>query len=126
MIICHDADGRITSTLSVYPPGHPQHLRDRGKSFIEVDATPRNAYATHWIDAGRLIERPDCPASVSVSGRVVILSDLPAGSTVEAEIEGHRIQVEDSTIEIDEAGPISVIITPPFPFLEARHDLEIE
>ena len=79
-----------------------------------------------YVAGNKIERRPACPASVAVSGRVITIEALPAGSTVAAIIEDIEIPVAEPVIEMDEAGPVTLAIIPPWPYLEARHDLEIE
>ncbi|TPJ83833.1 hypothetical protein FJ422_16300 [Mesorhizobium sp. B2-6-3] len=125
MIIVHDKDGRIQETLSMYQKGHGKHLTDIGKSFIVVPDIPLDAYEAWRVVDGKLEPRPACEASVTIAGRVISLLNVPPGSTVTASIAGIAVPVEDASIELDEAGPVTIRISPPWPIMEAVHDLEI-
>ncbi|SDA39051.1 hypothetical protein [Mesorhizobium qingshengii] len=126
MIIIHDEAGRVQQTLSMYPKGHGKHLQETGVGFVVVLAIPPDAYSAWRVVDGQLVPRPACEAEVSVAGRVISLADVPAGSTVTASIDGTIVQIEDASIEMDEAGPVTIRISPPWPIMEAVYDLEIE
>lgn len=126
MIIIHDETGRILQTISMYQKGHGKHLQEIGHRFIIVLDIPPDAYEAWQVVDGKLEPRPPCEAKVTVAGRVISLADVPEGSTVTASIDGTAVPVEDASIELDEAGPVTITISPPWPFMEAVHDLEIE
>ncbi|RWC58932.1 hypothetical protein [Mesorhizobium sp.] len=126
MIIVHDKDGRIQETLSMYQKGHGKHLTDMGKSFIIVLDIPLDAWTAWSVVAGKLEPRPSCQALVTVAGRAIFLSNVPPGSTVTAWIDGIAVPVEAASIELDEPGPVTIRISPPWPIMEAVHDVEIE
>jgi hypothetical protein len=129
MIVCHDGEGRITNILfDPVPAAMREHLAAKGQAFIEHGGpeTASELVAGFYVGGEAVVARPACPATVTVSGRTIELAEVPAGSTVSAEIEGETIPLVDTSIEMDEAGPVSIVITPPWPFLEARHALEIE
>lgn len=80
-----------------------------------------------YVVGGEIRPRPACPAVVSVSGRTISITAVPPGSMVEVAIEGVSIHLDDDyRIELDEPGPVTVTVTPPWPYLEATYDLEIE
>ncbi|UVK45382.1 hypothetical protein BPNPMPFG_000912 [Mesorhizobium sp. AR07] len=126
MIVVHGKDGRIEQTLSMYQKGHGKHLQDTGATFIIVLDIPPDAYTAWRVVDGQLEPRPPCEATVTVAGRVISLADVPAGSTVNASIDGVLVTVTETSIEMDEPGPVIISIFPPWPIMEAVHVLEIE
>ncbi|OQM75603.1 hypothetical protein [Manganibacter manganicus] len=155
MIIEHDEQGRIFHIISdpVMPevleaylargalsfepkPGAPIQARTmQGEAIVDEDGNPvmtngssilaKCDIQSDYIRDGQITPRPLCPATVVVSGRRITIKDAPKGSTFAAEIEDVEYPLDDTTVELDEAGPLTIIINPPFPYMEARHDLEI-
>ncbi|TJV70350.1 MAG: hypothetical protein E5X76_20155 [Mesorhizobium sp.] len=136
MIIVYGEDGRIEQTISTYPAEHPEFLASLGVRFFKVEEIPRDVHSHYHVAMRKvrgedrhepeLAKRPACGAKVAVSGRTISLSRIPAGSTVTATLDGVTVPVTDRKIEVDEPGAIKITITPPWPFVEAVHDLEIE
>lgn len=99
----------------------------------------RQVYASNGVDyavvdilrdyvvGGKVAPRPYCPASVKVDGRRIAISGVPEGGEVLLDLEGELFPLDgDCDVEIDEPGPVTVTITCPWPYLESRHDLEVE
>lgn len=132
MIVCHDETGRITATVNdPVPPGTAEFYRKQGIRFVDVVAVPlafalADIVSECHVAGRRIVRRPACPATVSLDARRIVIADLPAGSAVTIHIEGVAVPVADTEIDIDEPGPLTVAISPPWPFKGARHDLVVE
>ena len=90
-----------------------------------MDSVPCDIVSDYVVD-GELNRRPACSAVIKVEGRTISIADLPEGSMTTMTLDGVSVPVEDTTIEIDEPGPITIAIIPPWPYMEVSHDLEIE
>lgn len=126
MLIEYDpATGRPQNVMTAWPPDMPAHLRGQGRSCIVVPMP--NAMQSMVVD-GRLVPRPPCPVSVTVDGPDIVIADRPPGTVVMVEIEGVQFAVPagDGALAVDEPGPLRITITPPWPYLEAVHDLDVE
>lgn len=97
-----------------------QVMASNGMDSVECDIL------SDYVVGGEIVRRPDCPAAVTVNGRAISIAGLPEGASVTVTIDDVTIPVNAATIEMDEPGPVTVTITPPWPYLEAVHDLEIE
>lgn len=127
LLIEYDAaTGRTTNVMSVWPPDMPDHLASLGRPFLLAQPP---AVAACMVVAGALQLRPPCPATVTVEGRMVTVAGLPEGSAIAAETESLTVPVPAecpvTTIEADEGGAFTLKITPPWPYLEAEHDVSI-
>jgi hypothetical protein len=124
MIIEHDADGRITHVIS--DPVMPE-VRAHYLAAGAIEATgARCGLDTHYVVDGAIKERPAPKVQIAIDGRTIRISNVPQGSAIKVEIEGQTVETSDKTIELDEAGPVSVTVAPPWPMMEVRHDLEVE
>lgn len=127
MIVEYDSDGRITHVIHDPVPEHMAgFLADQGHRFIDLPVGEPCDIFTYYVVDGEVRRRPDYPATASVSGRKVTITGMADDVTAAVVIEGETIPLDATEFELDEAGPLTVVISPPWPYLEARHDLEIE
>lgn len=128
MLIGHSPTGQILMTVNdPVPEGMAQSMEGLGYLvFDHQGAFSASSISSSYIHDGEIIARPNCPAGVVVNQRSITLSDLPSGSEVVVEIEGEAVPVQSSIIELDEAGPLTIRITPPWPYMEACHEVTLE
>lgn len=106
---------------AVMRPVMRQVMMSNGLDYAKVDIM------AHYVVDGKVRPRPACPASVSADGRVIAISSVPEGSEVKIQIDTEVVDIAGHEIvELDEPGPVTVIINAPWPYLEGRYDLEIE
>lgn len=129
MIACHDDSGRITNLLfDPVPDDLREHFRATGQSYVDFRSvlSASEIVTAHYVTDNHVRPRPPCPTVLAVEGRVIRLNRVKRGSVVIAEVEGQSIPVTGTTIELDEAGPVTITVTSPWPYMEARYDLSIE
>ena len=130
-------EGRQFLDLPPIPWEPEPQFDENGEPMLDDEG--RHVWASNGMDSqscdilldyvanGVIQPRPECPASVSVAGRIVTITDVPPGASVEVALEGASIQWDgDDRVELDEPGPVTVTITCPWPYLEGSYDLEIE
>lgn len=106
---------------AVMRPVMRQVMMSNGLDYAKVDIL-----ADYVVD-GEVRPRPACPASVSADGRVIAISSVPEGSEVKIQIDTEVVDIAGhESVELDEPGPVTVIVNAPWPYLEGRYDLEIE
>jgi hypothetical protein len=122
MIVEHDTDGRITHVISdpVMPEVREHYL---AAGAIEAEAVTR--IDTHYVADGEVKERPVAPIGVTVNGCAMMITGAPEGSTFAVVMDGQTVAAAAS-FEIDEPGALTVVVTPPWPYMEYRHDIEIK
>jgi hypothetical protein len=128
-LVHHDAEGRITATVNdPVPPEYLEMCDERGLAYVlcEGDVAPVTIYDDTMVRNGKLARRPSCPARIQIEGRRVTMSKVPRGSRCLVEIEGTEMPLEEKSVEVDEPGPLRIVIRPPWPYREISHDLEIE
>lgn len=150
MIVEYDDSGRIFHIVRDPVPRHMAgFLRGEGKTFLEVapvpwpeeptedadgnwsmqsngwDPVPCDLMRDYVVD-GELAPRPGCPATVAVDWRTVRIANVPSGARVTVVLDDVSIEVDDTEIEFDEPGAVRILIAPPWPYMEAVHDLEIK
>ncbi|WP_457587277.1 hypothetical protein [Ensifer canadensis] len=137
MIACYDAEGRITNIYhDPVPEELLQHLTTIGTAFVSIDSLEsasdlaRNVY----IVDGEPTIRPEFATAVAVNGLSIDVSNIPAGSTVVLLLDAgtpleirHALTVTAGTaaITLDEAGPVRLLVTPPWPYLESTYDFDL-
>lgn len=108
--------------LKVKVPKLQQQYMSNGVTTADVDIT-----RDHVVD-GKVVERPQNPAIVELSGRVIQLSGVLEGSAIQVIMDGISIDVDptETELELDEPGLVKIRITSPWPYLEAVHDVEVK
>lgn len=129
-LVIIDADGRAIQVHSVFPEGMPAELDAAGVRYVLFE---RPTALECWFPDGIAQPRPRCPAEVEPRPGGITITGLPPETAVQIVIEGETLAVRDGEIvagrldiDIDEPGPVGLVITPPWPYLEARHDLVVE
>lgn len=137
MIVCHDAEGRITNIYhDPVPDGMAEHLRQVGIPFVAFDSREKASdVARDWYVAdGAVTPRPKADVRVSVDGMAIAIENLPAGTQAGIILDAgtphetrHAVEVDGSAaaIALDEAGPVRLVVRPPWPYLETVHDIDL-
>lgn len=137
MIACYDAEGRITNIYSdPVPEDMVAHLIKVGTPFVEIESEESASDVARFvyvIDEVPAI-RPALQVRPQVNGLTVELADVMEGSTVAMILDAgtsyetrHAIDLvaAAASINLDEGGPVRIVITPPWPYLESVHDLDL-
>lgn len=123
MIVEYEDSGRIFHVLRDPIDSEVREIMLSRPNALEVEECN---IQTDFVQDGKILPRPSCPTIVYVDGRTISLEQVPDGSTVTVILEGVHIEIAEDSFEIDEPGPLSILVQPPFPYLERRYDLEIE
>lgn len=157
MIVEYDNDGKIFHIVrDPVPPTLAEVMLAAGKKFLDLpvrvatknERDPETGHmvpvvtheyakcevGTHYVENGKLRERPLAGIGMKLRGSLMVMTGVPAGSSVAAEFRAlpnlhskteFTADGDEIELEVDEPGKLMLVITPPWPLREEKHEIEI-